>query len=93
MRFKTTNSAEGKVRGRPIVFTPSDWDVPRTVIVQGIPDGVPDGSVSYWITADPIESFDSVYNGREVGRIPAVNLDVDAVRPAATESPSARRIR
>ncbi len=93
VRFKSTNPAEGKVRGRSIVFTPSDWNVPRTIVVQGIPDGVADGSASYWITGDPMESTDPVYDGREVGRIPAVNIDVDTVRPNAPAAAVSRRVR
>jgi hypothetical protein len=91
--FKSTDPAEGKVRGRPIVFTPSDWDVSRTVTVQGVPDGVADGTASYWITADPMESSDPAYDGRQVGRIPAINIDVDIVRPDAPAPVGLRRVR
>jgi hypothetical protein len=83
VRFKSTNPSEGKVRGRPLVFTPEDWYVPRTVTVAGIPDAVSDGSTTYWITAHPLESGDPAYDGREVGRIPVVNIDVDSRGPRA----------
>jgi hypothetical protein len=93
VRFKTSNPTEGKVRGRPLVFTYDDWNVPKTVTVVGVPDSVPDGTQPYWITGFPMVSSDPAYDGREVGRIPAVNVDVDPVRPAPAERPSARRIR
>ena len=93
VRFKSTNPAEGKVRGRPLLFTPDDWNVPQTVTVAGIPDGVMDGSQSYWITAHPLESGDPAYDGRETIRIPVVNIDVDfrgPREPAAVESRRSR---
>ena len=86
VRLKTTNPAEGRIRRRALVFTPSDWWRPQTVTVTGIPDGLPDGSQSHWITAYPLKSGDPAYDGREIGRIPVVNIDVDSSRPAPSAS-------
>jgi hypothetical protein len=93
VHFKTTNPAEGRIRGRPLVFDDSNWFVPQTVTVAGVPDGVPDGSQAYWITGFPMESDDPAYDAREVGRIPAVNVDVDTVRPSGGEPSSLRPVR
>ena len=93
VRFKSTSPAEGKVRGRPVVFTPVDWYRPQTVTVAGIPDGAVDGSQTYWITAHPLQSADPAYDGREIGRIPVVNIDVDfrgPREPAPVESRQGR---
>jgi hypothetical protein len=93
VRFKTTNPAEGRIRTRALVFDPSNWFVPQTVTVFGVPDGMPDGTQAYWITGDPMVSSDPAYDRREVGRIPAVNIDYDARGPEAGVRPSVRGVR
>ena len=83
--FKSSNRAEGKVRGRPLVFTPDDWFVPRTVRVAGVPDGIADGTQTYTVTASSVTSADPLYDRRAVGSVTIQNIDDDP-RPSAPES-------
>jgi hypothetical protein len=87
--FRSSNRAEGKVRGRPLVFTPADWFVPRTVRVEGVPDGVPDGAQDYAVTG-VVRSEDLAYNARAIAAVNLQNLDEDSVPSAPTVRPSRR---
>jgi hypothetical protein len=91
VRFKSSNRSEGRVRGRPIVFTPDDWFVPRTVLVAGVPDGIPDGTQQYSVTTASVRSDDPVYDGRPAGSVTIINLDEEPMRPNPPAAAASRR--
>jgi hypothetical protein len=92
VKFKSSNRAEGRVRGRPIVFTSEDWFVPRTVLVAGVPDGIADGTQEYTVTAASVRSDDPAYDGRLTATLTIVNLDQDS-RPSGRVLAERRRHR
>ncbi len=58
-----SNTAEGTVGTASVVFTPSDWNQPRTITVTGVNDNVDDGDVAYSINVTAT-SGDATFNGK-----------------------------
>jgi len=58
-----------------LIFTPDNWNVPQTITVQGVPDGIVDGDKDYHINFEVV-SDDENYNGYKTTR-PLVNIDID----------------
>ena len=65
-----------------VTFTTANWNVPQTVSVQGVADGVIDGDQLYNIVLAPAVSLDTLYSGVDAADIAAVNID-DGTGPAA----------
>jgi len=74
----SSNSAEGIVSTSSLVFNSSNWDVPQTVTVTGMADGVLDGDAAYSIILGAASSADPDYQGRDAVDPSIVNIDVDA---------------
>ena len=82
----STAPNEGSVSSTSVVFTSSNWNMPKTVTVTGQDDDVDDGDVQYTIvTADAVSS-DPKYSGMNVADVAAANLDNDTA--AVTVSPT-----
>ena len=63
-----------------MLFTPADWNLPRTVTVTGVDDLEVDGNVSYTIVLHPATSADPMYQGLDADDVKARNQDNDRGR-------------
>ena len=62
--------------GYLLVFTPTDWDDPRTIVVEGVDDLLPDGDQTVEILIAVNDALSSLeYHGLSV-TIPVINRDV-----------------
>lgn len=73
----STNSAEGTVSVTSVVFTSSNWNIPKKITVRGVDDGIADGSQSYLIVLGAAESSDAKYSGLDADDVPVLNIDND----------------
>jgi hypothetical protein len=78
--------SEGLVSAAQLVFTPSDWSVPRTVTVTGQADGVVDLNQPYVVFVGATTSTDPLYVGLQ-HEIELVNTD-DPPAPPCTPGAS-----
>lgn len=72
-----SNAAEGSLGTRSLVFTPTDWSVPRRVTVTGVDDFVADGDVRYTVVVQPQPGGDSKYDAVIAQKVGLVNRDDD----------------
>ena len=75
--FDTNDTSEGVVDKTSLTFTPSNWDVPQTVTITGIDDGLQDGDRDYRIIFDKSSSNDNEYNNRNIADVYVTNYDND----------------
>jgi hypothetical protein len=61
-----------------ITFTTADWDMPQTVMVQGVDDAVADGNRPFMIVLDNVLSGDALYSAIDPDDVSFVNIDDDA---------------
>jgi hypothetical protein len=73
----SSNPGEATTSTGSLVFTPANWNVPQTVTVTGVADGVVDGDVAYTVVLGPATSDDAEYSGRDPADLAAVNVDAD----------------
>jgi hypothetical protein len=66
---------EGTVSTLSLTFTSANWNVPQTVTVMGLADGVFDGNVAYSIGVGPTTSADANYNGLLEQQVQVTNFD------------------
>ncbi|MCO6043307.1 PKD domain-containing protein [Aeoliella sp. ICT_H6.2] len=72
-----SDTSEGAVLPASLVFTPGNWNQPRTVTVTGQQDTQFDGNVTYTIDTSSASSSDPKYNGLAVVDVSVLNLDDD----------------
>ncbi len=85
--IQSFDTTEGTITTSTLVFSPSDWNLARTITVTGVDDTVDDGDIAYSIVLDPAESVDDVnYNGVMPGSVDIVNIDNDTAGVTVTES-------
>ena len=58
-----------------VMFTPSTWDTPRTLTVQGQDDAIVDGDQAFTILTSATMSSDDLYDGLPVPDIGGTNTD------------------
>lgn len=75
---------EGSAFPDMLMFGADDWNLPKTVTVSGLPDGLADGDVSYLIAVGPCRSEDLLYAQVIGPNIPLTNRDVDGLLPGVT---------
>jgi len=77
--YGSSDYTEGKPTdgSSSVVFTPDNWNVLQTVLVQSVNDHVDDGDVSFTITADTSTSSDPKYNGLNPDNVVVVCVDDD----------------
>jgi predicted SpoU family rRNA methylase len=75
--LSTSDATEGIPATSNLTFTPTNWDTPQTVGVQGQDDQQTDGNITYRIVTEAAASSDPVYNGLDVADVELVNLDND----------------
>jgi len=73
----SSDTTEGDVEPKQVIFTPSNWKTPITVNVNGINDDLPDGDITYIVSIDGAVSSDAKYSGLGKSNIPALNIDDD----------------
>jgi len=73
----SSDPTEGTVSPSSLVFSPSDWNVPRTVTVTGVDDVIDDGNVAYTVITAPAVSADAAYAGRNAADVSVTNTDDD----------------
>ena len=77
------------VAGGPLVFTPATWDVPQTVTVAVVDDGVVEPSPYQARVANAAQSTDPAYDGVTVADVDvAITDDDSAMTLTATPNPS-----
>jgi uncharacterized protein YhjY with autotransporter beta-barrel domain len=75
--LESTDEDEGTINRSSLTFTPENWDVPQTVVVTGIADGVDDGDQTFTVRLDPATSADEDYNGFDPDDVTVINEDID----------------
>ena len=76
--LSSSNTLEGTVSPGALVFTPTNWNAPRTVTVTGVNDLVADGSQPYTIVTAAATSADANYNGLDPADVAVSNTDNDS---------------
>lgn len=68
----SSNPGEGNVSAPSVTFTTADWNVPQSVTVNGVNDGVLDGNIPYTIVTSA-SSVDTSYGGISVADVAVTN--------------------
>jgi hypothetical protein len=82
----STNVMEGTVDTSRLVFTPSDWNAPRSIAISGVDDSFVDGDQVYTVVLLPASSTDGDYAERDADDLVLTNTDDDAVGLIVTPS-------
>lgn len=75
--LSSSDVTEGSVAPASLVFTPSNWNVPQTVVVTGVNDVIYDGSIAYTIVTGAAASADANYQGWNAADVAVTNTDND----------------
>lgn len=73
----SSDTTEGIVNVSSLTFTPTNWNVPQTVVVTGQDDTIRDGSVAYSIRLGPSSSSDPAFHNLVLPTLTAYNQDND----------------
>lgn len=73
--LSSSDVTEGFVAPAQLVFTPQNWNQPRTVTITGVDDLLADGNIAFAIVTAPATSTDPTYNGLDPADITATNID------------------
>lgn len=84
--LSSSDLTEGIVSPTTLTFTPANWNVPQTVTVTGVPDGIPDGDVFYTILTGNTISDDPFYQDKNPADVSVLNRDIDG-GPSLAPSP------
>jgi hypothetical protein len=74
----STNTAEGTASVANLVFTSANWDVPQTVTLTGVNDGITDDDTAYGVILGAAVSADVEYSGLDPSDLAVVNLKYEA---------------
>jgi large repetitive protein len=77
LRLTSSDTGEGVVTPGSLVFTPANWDAPRTVTISGVDDDLDDGNQVYTIVTAALTSSDPNYDGIGVLDLTVTNIDND----------------
>jgi hypothetical protein len=75
--LSSSDPTEGSVSPAVLVFSSSNWNLPRTVTVTGVDDVLDDGNVAYAVVTAPASSADLAYAGRDAANVSVTNADND----------------
>ncbi len=75
INLTSSDTTEGTVSPASLVFTPANWNTPKTVTVKGVDDKLVDGNISYKIITSAAISVDAAYSGVVVADVTVVNTD------------------
>ncbi|MDB5387366.1 MAG: hypothetical protein JWM11_3012 [Planctomycetaceae bacterium] len=73
----SSNTAEGTVNVKQLVFTAKNWSTPQTFTVKGIDDTVVDGDKAYHVTLGKFRTTDKGYKALTPITENLINLDND----------------
>lgn len=74
----SSNTTEGKVSPKQVVFNHTNWETPQTVTVTGVDDFQLDGDFGYRIIPQRAISQDPVYHDWELAHVSVTNIDNDS---------------
>ena len=72
--LSSSNVAEGTLSVSSVTFTSANWDIPQTVTISGINDGLVDGNIAYSIVTAAATSTDPNYNGLNPSDVTVTNI-------------------
>ena len=73
----SSDSVEGAVSPRTVIFTPSNWNVPMTIVVTGADEFIADGNQTYSISPQAAVTTDTKYTGMVGSAVTVLNIDDD----------------
>lgn len=73
--ISSSDVTEAAVSTGLLTFTPANWNVPQTVVVQGLDDALADGDQSYSVVIGVASSTDARYQGLNPADLAGVNED------------------
>lgn len=88
LSLTSSRPEEGTVTPARVRLTPLDWNVPTTVTVTGVDDGVHDGPQPYRVITGPAVSADASYSGLDAADVRVTNLDDDLAGLDVVASPA-----
>jgi gliding motility-associated-like protein len=77
INISSTDTTEGLIEERKLIFTPDNFDREQDVYLEGIDDNIVDGDIPYRALTENAVSEDSVYNLLTVSNVDIVNEDND----------------
>jgi hypothetical protein len=77
--ISSSDPSEGLVNVSSLLFTPSNWQVPQSVMVTGANDATVDGDIAYSILLGAAVSVDLAYHGLNADDVSVTNLDDDVL--------------
>lgn len=80
INFESSDTSEGVVSPISIIFTPLDWDTPKTFSVTGVDDAIVDGDIVYHINVTS-NSTDTNYHNLLITPLVVTNQDNDVSVP------------
>ncbi len=83
----SNDTTEGTVSPSSLVFTPANWDVPRTVTVTGVDDNLADGNQLFQAAVGVAVSADPNYNGINPPNPQVTNFDDDVATVVVRSAP------
>eukprot|EP01061_Rhynchopus_euleeides_P002336 TRINITY_DN1179_c0_g1_i14.p1 TRINITY_DN1179_c0_g1~~TRINITY_DN1179_c0_g1_i14.p1 ORF type:complete len:7328 (+),score=1490.81 TRINITY_DN1179_c0_g1_i14:2229-21986(+) len=77
VQVSSSDLMEGVVMPAQVVFLPSNWNAPQTVVVSGVDDTIDDGDVSYNVVTTAAVSSDPQYSSMDPPDVQLQNTDDD----------------
>ena len=76
INLSSSNILEGKLIDTSVTFTPSNWNIPQIITVEGVDDSPPtsDGSIDFKIITGNVNSSDSDFDLLDGSSIPDANM-------------------
>jgi hypothetical protein len=75
----SSDATEASVAPSTLIFSSTNWNVPQSVTVTGLDDGIDDGDIAYTLITSSTVSADPNYSGLDVPDVAATNVDNDKV--------------
>jgi hypothetical protein len=71
----SSDATEGTVSTSSLTFTTNNWDLPQTVTVTGVDDGLVDSAIAYTVVLGAATSADADYAGLNPADVALINAD------------------
>ncbi len=78
--LSSSDTSEGKLFISELVFTPSNWNTPQTVVIVGQGDANLDNDTNYSIITTAASSLDADYNAMAVDNVSVTNIDDESLQ-------------
>lgn len=76
---RSSDPGEGTVAPSMLIFSPSNWDQPRTLTITGALDLLDDGDQAYLVEFGAASSADPAYSGVSVSSVALINQDLQVL--------------